>query len=189
MLDEIAKIIVDFRWLMILGLAVGGIMTFFAAAFTESLEWRKKRMRYFGLFYKLRLREAIHISVGLVRVLFVAMIVCFGTEMKTEHIVSFSVLCILFNVTRFKAKRAVVDFLNTVAIYIAMMVSNTLIGYLKEVSGDYRVQTIYILLAVFLVLYVVYFFAKDILDLLQEKVAAVQKEGKASLIGGSIEKK
>lgn len=169
MLESVLKVVLEFRYLLIMGVILGGVMIVFGVSMTANLEWTQKRMKVFGVFYNLSNREALWLSAGLLRVLFVAMIACFMVRMEPVHTAFYIALFAAYNALLFEPKRMLFDLLNSGVIYAALLVSNILMGFYRDVSGDARVMAVYVLLAIFVCIYSLYFYVKGIADLCQYK--------------------
>lgn len=88
---------------------------------------------------------------------------------KPTHTVFFIGLLLLYNALRADVKMLAFDLINSALIYAALIVSNILWGFFREVQGDWKILTICILLALFLVIYMLYSYLKDISELLKQK--------------------
>ncbi|MDR1088817.1 MAG: hypothetical protein LBL23_06075 [Coriobacteriales bacterium] len=159
----------DFFWLVVLAVPVGLLLLFVCLSLTADINWTQKRLRYVGIFYNLSVREQLWLSVGMVRVLFVASVMFFWIVLQTSHIAFYIALFVAYNALLFRVRRFIIDVLNTAVVFVAMVVSNLLTGYYYDVSGDLMIGAVCMLLALFVTMYVAYFYCKDVSDMLEFK--------------------
>jgi hypothetical protein len=175
MFTEFLLALLDFKWLAVIGIPLGIIMLALGLKFARHINFQQKRVKVFGILYGLKNHEMLWVTTGLLRVLFVLTILAFGIKIKatdtflTANTVFFIALFFLHTLLRPSAKRFFFGLLNCGAIYAALIVGNILYGFYSEVRSDWEILSVYVLLALFLFVYALYFYFKDIMELLQEK--------------------
>lgn len=167
--DGVWSGILEFGWLIIVAIPVGLLLALAGNKFAAEITWRQRRVKVLGIFFKLTLREQFFVVVGFLRVLFVAVILLFGIYLKTPHTVLYIALFLLANGLFFAPKKLMFDFLNSGIVYVALVVSNLLIGFYRDATGDGLMLVIYSLLGIFIVQYTAYFYLKNLYTMLQEK--------------------
>jgi hypothetical protein len=181
MSETLTQGFLDFFWLVVLAVPVGLLLLLIALPLSSDVTWTQKRLRFLGLFYNLTAREQLWLAAGTVRILFVAMVMFFWVPLQMTHISFYLLLFLLSAVLFFRVRRVLVDLLNTAVIFVAMVLSNLVSGYYWDVSGDLMLGSVCVLLALFVTMYVTYFFFKDTCDLLESKrIAAPGARGKAT---------
>ncbi|MDR2108418.1 MAG: hypothetical protein LBP28_03020 [Coriobacteriales bacterium] len=174
----------DFLWLVVLAVPTGLLLLAVSLPLSADVNWMQKRLRFLGLFYNLTVREQLWLASGLVRVLFVAAIMFFWVPLAPSHISFYIALFVLSNALYLKLRRFFLDLLNAAVIFIAMVVSNLVSGYYWDVSGDVMLGSVCMLLALFVTMYVAYFYFKDACEMLENKAVkppkATQGSGSAS---------
>jgi hypothetical protein len=182
LLEVILQTVFDFRWLFIIALPLGLVGLPLGLALGDNLTWRQRRLRFFGIFYGLNRRETLWMASGLVRLLFVIAIVVFAQRITSLAFTAFYVALLLLCVTLFfSVKRALFDIVNSAVIYVALGVGSVLMGYYRDVNGDARMFTVYVLLGIFIVLYVAYHYVKGITELMQHKIDTVSMDDLTNL--------
>jgi hypothetical protein len=159
----------DFFWLVVLAVPVGLLLLAISLLLTADVTWTQRRLKFLGLFYNLKLREQLWLSVGLLRLLFVAMIMFFWLPLQPSHIGFYIALFVLSNGLFLRLRRVLIDTLNSAAVFVAMIVSNLVSGYYWDVAGDMMIWSVCMLLALFVTVYVAYFYFKDICDMLEAR--------------------
>jgi hypothetical protein len=169
-MDNIWDTLVDMKPIIMLAVSVGVAVLIFGYALSDHLEWRLRRMKFFGLFYKLGLRDQAWLSAGFLRLLFAIAIVCFAVRMGTIHTVFYIVASAAYVALSRGFKSCFVEIVNSVAVYAALTVLNIIFGYYRDVNGDPYFMAVYCLLGLFVALYLLYFYIRGIGDLLIRKI-------------------
>ncbi|MDR2106095.1 MAG: hypothetical protein LBP24_01650 [Coriobacteriales bacterium] len=169
MSEVLAQSFLDFFWVVLVSVSAGLLLLFVSLPLATDVTWTHKRLKFLGLFYNLRLREQLWLAVGMVRLLFVATVMFFWISLQPSHISFYLLLVLLSVVLFFRVRRAFMDVLNAAVIFVAMLVSNLVSGYYWDVSGDVMLWSVCMLLALFVTLYVAYFYLKDCCELLEHK--------------------
>jgi hypothetical protein len=167
---DILQGILDLKWLIAIAIPLGLLILPIGLVMGDNLSWNQKRMKVFGILYSSSKLEALWLSAGLLRVLFVMSIAIFSVRMEASHTVFYVILVALCNVLFFTPKRCIIDLLNAAIIYGTLLVSNILMGYYRDVNGDTRIFSVYLLLSIFVVIYSVYHGLKTISGHLQYKI-------------------
>jgi hypothetical protein len=169
-LADILRGILDLKWLIVIAIPLGLLILPIGLIMGDSLSWDQKRMKVFGILYKSSKVDALWLSAGFLRLLFVASVVIFGVRMQVSHTCFYVLLVALFNVLFFSPKRCLFDLLNSAIIYGALYISNILMGYYQDVNGDARIFSVYLLLSIFVIIYSAYHWLKAISGQLQYKI-------------------
>jgi hypothetical protein len=159
----------EFKWLVLCTLCVGLFLGITGLLLCRNLRWDQKRLKFLGIFLNLRTRDNLFLCVALLRCLFVMSAVAFCVEMDTAQLCFFLVLCVLYNLLHFRPVTFLFDLFNNTIICAALLAGNILIGFLHEVSFDWRTITVYVLLAFFITVYVAFFFLRDVARIVQSK--------------------
>lgn len=167
--DQIWAHLLEFTWLILLALPLGLLLAFVGGRLSAEISWQQRRIKVLGVLYQLTTREQLLAAVGLFRLLFIAVILLFGIYMQLSHTLLYILLFVCANGLSFAPKKLVFDFLNSSVVYVALVVSNLLIGFYRDATGDGLMLIIYILLAIFILQYALYFYLKSLYTLLQEK--------------------
>jgi hypothetical protein len=167
---DILQGILELRWLIAIAIPIGLVVLPVGLVMGDGLDWAQKRMKVFGIFYQSTKRDALWLSAGLLRLLFVASVVIFAVRMEAAHTVFYILLFALGNVLFFSGKRFAFDLLNAAIVYAALFVANILMGFYRDVNGDARIFSVYLLLSIFVVIYSAYHWLKAVSDHLRYKI-------------------
>ena len=169
-MSSLIDIILSFKELIIIGIAAGGAFFIIFSVFAGNITWKSRSMRIFGVFMGLNVREMLWLSVGAVRILFVLCACAFTIRLGTAHMAFFVALLMLSVITFFEFPRVLIEVVNSVAVYAALISLGILIGYFRDINNNPMIFVIYILLSIFVVLYSVYFYMRGISDLVLSKI-------------------
>jgi hypothetical protein len=172
----------DFFWLIVISVPVGLLLLFVSLPLTADVDWTQKRLKFIGVFYNLKAREQLWLAAGMVRVLFVAMVMFFWVPLELSHISFYVALFLLSNLLLFRLRRFFIDVLNAAIIFVAMVVSNLVSGYYWDVSGDMMIWSVCMLLALCVTMYAAYFYIKDTCDMLEHRQTKIKPTHYASAI-------
>ncbi len=178
MLVKVLLIILKFKWFILLTIACGLLLGFIGHLFCEKTEWNQKRLKFLGLFINLETLKLVWLCSALLRCLFVISIMVFCTEIEVAQIYLFVLLCLVYNLLYFRVFHLLFDLFNSVIIFIALLSGNILFGYLQEIIFDWRTLTVYILLTIFIIIYSLYFFMRDVNSLISEIGGELNVAGK-----------
>jgi hypothetical protein len=188
LLEALLQTLLDFWWLVLIVLPLGLVMLPVGLVMGEHLTWRQRRMKIFGIFYGLNRRETLWLAAGLLRLLFILVVVVFTQRITGLGFTAFYLaLFLLYALLFFSPKRAFLDLVNSAVIYIALVVGSVLIGYFRDVNGDARTLVVYVLLSVFVVLYVAYYYAKGISELMQHKISHIKMTDTVRLLEARVD--
>ncbi|MDR1293304.1 MAG: hypothetical protein LBJ91_07930 [Clostridiales Family XIII bacterium] len=171
-MDSVWNAVIDLRPVILVSVLAGAILLVVAYAFSEDLDWTRRRMKIFGAFFGLRAGDALWLSAGLLRISFVVAIVAFCVRMEMIHMVFYAATAGLSVIFTTGVKNSLLDLVNTVVAYAALTVLNIIFGYYRDVNGDPYLLAIYCLLGVFVALYLLYFYIRGIGELMLHKIAS-----------------
>ncbi len=176
MWDDLVRVVLDFKFIILLALAAGILIAAAASRLACDLKLSQRRWKFLGIFAGLRTNEILWMAFLAARYAFIIAVVAFGLRLTVAHHCCYAVLCIGCMLLIPRAKRAVLDLINSVVVYASLMVTNMMHGFLKEVRSDVFVLVISLLLAVFLVVYATYFLLKDLADMLRDRTRSEVSE-------------
>jgi hypothetical protein len=133
--------------------------------------WRKKRALVFGMLYGMTDRERIWLSGQISRQIFVVAVVCLGIRTGLPHMLLYAGMFAVeaFSLPFPSPGRLLFSLLNNTVIFGAVLVTDMLYGFLRDVRDDNRILLIYVLMSLFVVLYALYFALRDLSGLLERK--------------------
>ena len=166
---DIIKQLLEFRWMIMVIVCVGIAISIASAVLTKNLGWDQKRWKFLGIFAGLSGKELLWLSFCLTRCLFFISVVAFRIDLGLAQICVYVLLCLGSMVLLPRIKRVMLDLINSIVVFGAMMAAGILSGYLAEVRSDGYIMTIFVLLSIFTVVYAVYFLLKDMTEMLQER--------------------
>ena len=144
MIDELIAGIVLFKNFILLTLAAGIIGSLLAVIGTRKFSWNGRARGVYGFLINRSDREAV----------------CFA-EMELPHLVFLFLLAVAKAVAGGGGRVFLRDLLNSILIFVALLVGNVLSGYLRETRFDLYVAVILGFLGIFLIVYSAYFLLKD----------------------------
>ena len=169
-MSNIVDLILEFAEILVIGLAVGGAFFVVFSILAGNITWKSRSMRIFGIFMGLNVREMLWLSAGAVRIIFVLCACVFTMRLGVAQMAFFVALLMLSVITYFVLPRVLIEVVNSVAVYAALVALNILIGYFRDINNNPMILVIYVLLSAFIVLYSVYFYMRGIADLITSKI-------------------
>lgn len=147
----------------ILAAAIGTVLVMAVVYFgTRSVSWSGRSRLYYGWFLNRTKRELWFAGAAGLQFLFVLSAAVTGTAMEPAHLL----FLVLLTLVKLAGGRGfpvwLRDLVNSILIFVSLLVGNILLGYLRETRFHGFVATVLVLLEIFLVLYQGYFFLKDI---------------------------
>lgn len=161
MIDELIAGIVLFKNFILLTLAAGIIGSLLAVIGTRKFSWNGRARGVYGFLINRSDREAVCFAVSLLGFLFVLSSVIFRVEMELPHLVFLFLLAVAKAVAGGGGRVFLRDLLNSILIFVALLVGMFLSGYLRETRFDLYVAVILGFLGIFLIVYSAYFLLKD----------------------------
>lgn len=135
----------------------------------RNLSFDRWRMRYYGLFYALRTKGLLQLSLGLLQLSFLISCVLFQVRMEPPHAIFLALLCVGYHLFDLRLGAALFDMLNVGVLYSALLAQNLLTAYLKQVQFEWTIWIVSLLLGLFSIQYALYFLIKNIGSLLEYK--------------------
>ncbi len=169
MWNDIVRVLLDFKYIILLALAAGIIIAAIASRLAFDLKFDQQRWKFLGIFSGLRTNEILWMAFLAARYAFVIAVVAFNLKLTLAYHGCYALLCIGCMLLIPRAKRAALDLINSVVVYAALMVTNMMHSSLKERQFDEFILIITLLLAVFLVVYATYFLLKDLAEMLRDR--------------------
>jgi hypothetical protein len=151
---------------VILSLVFAALLFAATHIFTGRVAWRKKRTLFVGMLCGMKDRELVWLSGQLLRLLLTAAIVCLGVRPALPHMLLFAGLFAVEAIFMpyANAGKLIFSFLNNAVIFGAVLAADMLYGFMRDVRGDSRVMTVYVLTALFVVVYSLYFTLRDLCE-------------------------
>lgn len=183
MSNNYLDLILDFKWLIILTVIVGVVVAIIASILISDMQWNQKRVKFLGIFTGLSGRELAWLSFSFVRCVLIISIVAFRLQFRLDttpglaNLYAYVALCVGCIVLLPRVRRMLVDIVNSIVVFGALIVANILNGYLIDVQSDSLTMTIYVLIAIFISVYAVYFLFRDIADMLAAKGIKKRRRG------------
>jgi hypothetical protein len=170
-LDEFIEGVGALWELAIVGMAFAALLFALTIAFTKNIGWRKKRVRFVGLLFGMSGPELLWLSDRLCRQIIIVSILCLGISPGPAHILLFVGLFLVEAAMppSFGPGRLLFAFVNNAVIFCALLVTGMLADFLRDVRGDARILLVYVLTALFVILYSLYFTLRDVSGLLERK--------------------
>jgi hypothetical protein len=175
-MDRIWETIIDLRPIILTAIAAGAVILVVGVLLSDKMEWTKRRMKFFGIFYGLNARDHIWLSSGFLRLVYVVAIVLFAVQLEYVHMLFYMITTIVCVVFAKGVKLSIVELVNSVAIYAALMAAGIIFGYYTDVSGNPYLFAAYWLLGAFAALYTLYFYIRGIGDLMLRKIMEYDPE-------------
>lgn len=144
-----------------------------------ALCWDKRRIRIFGLFYGLGNRQMAAMSLLYLRLMYVLSCIFGQTDVKSPQILMLAAFGILGGAAAGMLPGLIQEAVNTVLLTAGLVAGNLLLSYVREIQFEWSIMAVYYLLGLFMFLYCLYFFIKDIRNISrgrQEKHVTVTSE-------------
>ena len=136
----------------------------------RNFSWRSRRMSVYGLLVNLPDRDILRLAVSVARLCYAAGVAFSFSELQLPHYLMLLLLCLPFDLIRFHPLRLLFSVVNGVLLAAALFAGDMLISYIREVRPEPGIFAIYILLALFIVLYAVYLTMRDVQQLALERI-------------------
>ncbi|MDR0853750.1 MAG: hypothetical protein LBN34_05220 [Clostridiales Family XIII bacterium] len=175
-MERILEMLLEFKELLFVGIVIGVVFLSVFSVRAGDIGWKKRNIRFFGVFTGLQIQEMLWLSVGAVRILFIVCLCVFTQRLNASFTIFYLVLSLLAILTFFKPGRILIEIVNTVAVYASLTALNVLFGYYQDVNNHSIILTIYILLSLFTILYSVYFYMRGISNLVSGKIVHEARE-------------
>lgn len=169
MWNDIVHVLLDFKYIILLAVAAGIIIAAIATRLAYDLKFDQRRWKFLGIFAGLRANEILWMAFLAARYAFIAAVVAFNLKLTLAYHGCYALLCLGCMLLIPRAKRAALDFVNSVVVYAALMVTNMMHSSLTERQFDQFIFIITLLLAVFLIVYATYFLLKDLAEMLRDR--------------------
>lgn len=162
MLDKAAGTVLLFKN-FILAVVVGTVLIMAVVMFcTRRFSWSGRSRLVYGWFLNRTRRELVFVGAAYSQLLFVLSAAVTGTDIEPAHLL-FLLMLTMFKLAGGQGLLVLIrDLVNSVLMFVSLLVGNILLGYLRETRFNGFVATVLVLLEIFLVLYQGYFFLKDI---------------------------
>jgi hypothetical protein len=150
--------------------------------FTGRVAWRKNRVLFVGMLCGMKDRELIWLSGQLLRLLLVTATVCLGIRPGFAHMLMFAGLFAveIASLPYANVGKLLFSLANNAVIFGAVLAADMLYGFMRDVRGDGRVMTVYVLMALFVVVYSLYFTLRDLCDVTERRNGFSGSRGGAS---------
>lgn len=162
MLDRAAGTILLFKSFILSAVLVQVFLTAVVGWCTRRVSWTRRNRLFYGWFLNRTDRELVFIGAAFLQFLFVLSGAASGTDMEPAHLLLLILLAAVKLVFGHGFLVFVRDLVNSMLMFVSLLVGNILLGYLRETRFNPFVATVLVLLEIFLVLYQGYFFLKDI---------------------------
>lgn len=120
------------------------------------------KIKIYGIFMGLQNNEILSMGILTIKYIFIIWCVTGTTEQNYVYLLVMVILGILYNLLNNRFVNLLFDILNIGVIYVALTCKNLFFNYLNEVMFEWYVLLFGILVSLFVVLYVSYFFIKDL---------------------------
>ncbi|MDR1293203.1 MAG: hypothetical protein LBJ91_07420 [Clostridiales Family XIII bacterium] len=171
-MDSIWNAIIDLRPVILVAIILGAAVLIAGYALSDNLDWGRRRMKFFGVFFGLRFGETLWLSAGLLKLAFVVGIVLFTVRIETIHMVFYIAVSGISIIFTAGVKNSLLELVNTVVAYAALTVIGIIFGYYRDVNGDPWLIAVYCLLSAFVTLYLLYFYIRGVGNLMLHKIAS-----------------
>ncbi len=162
MLQTVLESMLELKWYIALALSatllVGGALLYAEA----KANLCSRSIKVLGLFFDATDRVAFSLAASWLRLLFVIYMLAFRQPLTAANAFCFGVFVLMQALASGKVQVALQQTLNTALVAGAFLALGILTSYTRDVEMDWQIVLIAALLALFILLYSVYFFIKDV---------------------------
>lgn len=138
---------------------------------TKKIDIHKKSTRYFGLISALKNRQISMLCVILIRMV----LILYSITIYKENIILTIIMILFADLIYICLRKSIFEIINIIAQVFLIYLINILNEYRIEISQVNYVFQIQIILAVFLTIYVIYFFIKNFFEILTDRKTLKEK--------------
>lgn len=164
MLDTILYELSKVAWVLPIFLGIILLLSFIMYLVTKKFNIHKKSVILSGMFMGLSNKQIIMIISIFIRTFLVIFTACVYTKNILLYLLMIAISSIIFAILNYK--KAILEIVSTIAQIIALYLINILTSYMIEESNDPYVLVIKICLIIFLIVYAIYFFLKNLEDII-----------------------
>lgn len=175
MLDNIITVFLEFKWFMVLNVALTLAVGLFLWFFTEQFGYQRKNRYIFAFFMGMSSREILWTGIAWTELVFILSAAILGGNINLAYLLFLLVLVPIRFALYQDVRRLPVDLANGVLLYLALLVCSIMREYLSTTRFDLLVLLVLILLTVSVIHYTVYNFVKDILFVTEERSKVHEK--------------
>ncbi|MDR2132611.1 MAG: hypothetical protein LBP30_04610 [Clostridiales Family XIII bacterium] len=177
-LDEFIEGVGALWEIALISFVCAALLFVLTVVFTKNMGWQKRRVLFVGMFFGMTGPELLWLADRIFKQIFVVSVLCLGIKPGLSHILLFVGIFLVEVLTppSFGPGRLLFALVNNAVIFCALLVTGMLSGFLRDVRGDGSVLLIYILMALFVILYSLYFTLRDVGGLLERKNRAPSPE-------------
>jgi hypothetical protein len=156
---------------VVMALVLAALLFAATHIFTGRVAWRKRRTLFVGMLCGMKDKELVWLSGQILRLLFVTATVCLGLRPTLPHMLLFAGLFAVeaASLPHENAGKLIFSFANNLVIFGAVLAADMLYGFMRDVRGDSRVMIVYVLTALFVVMYSLYFTLRDLCDMTEKR--------------------
>lgn len=173
MFSEIVEIILLFQPFLLTVIVTGIGLEILLAAATRRFGWQNRNMVVYGFFFGLDRRQALWMAASLLWFLMVASSAVFLVEMEYAHLMMLLLLTACKIVSHSKRRMYLTvylrDLFNSGLVFFALLLENLLHSYLRDTRFQWQIAVILAALALFVVVYSLYFLLRDMELLVSER--------------------
>lgn len=123
---------------------------------TARFNWLSRNIRIIGFCYAMRRKEAMMISVCMLKYFLAISLFFYQGHIYPIHMVAYGALTVVYILMRRTVKDMLVSLFNGAVIMASLYLANFLISYLVNIYHDNMIMAILVCLIVFIVLYTIY---------------------------------
>lgn len=161
MFEQVLSILLDLKHFMAAAALTALLLAGFYILALRSFRWEKKRVRVFGAFFALGRRGRLALSLLYLRWMFVLVCLIEMTDIKALHFLFLGALGLLAGLAVSGVFGCLREFINSALLAAGLIVGNLLVSYMREIQFEWSILAVYGLLGLFILLYCLYFFIRD----------------------------
>lgn len=149
-------------------LAITSIVFFYILGASKGMWFNKKSFDYFGIFMELNSTLAIKLACAWIKLITVCFYVIAFTSLEAIHYVFLIVPCIGIIVINTNLMEGITHIVSILIQFVAVLAANILCGYIRDFELKATYLSIYILIAILVIVYSIYIFITE-LDLVSSR--------------------
>lgn len=156
MIELIFKNIFEFQEFICLSGIVIILLAIIMPLVIRRFDYRQGKQSLLFLLYQLDKKGILMVSISILEFIFIVSAIVFQKDLTIAYGIVFLMMAIVLCICQMNLKAVLLESVNTLLIFVALVLGNVMFRYLQEIQFDVSVLVIYITLNIFILLYSFY---------------------------------
>ncbi|MDE6952678.1 MAG: hypothetical protein K2P09_02580 [Erysipelotrichales bacterium] len=156
MVELILKNILEFKEFICLSGIVTILFAIIMPLMIQRFDYRQGKQSLLFLLYQLDRKGILMIAISILEFIFVVSAIVFQKDLTIAYGIVFIMMAGILIICQMNIKAILMEVMNTLLIFITLVLGNIMFRYLQEIQFDVSVMIIYVTLNIFILLYSFY---------------------------------